>query len=157
MIILLIGHPEPALPEAVRAAAPDAEVLTSADLDADPERIAAVEVVFGGLSQDQWVKAKRLRWLQTMGAGVNGLLTPEVVANAVTITNASGIHAEPISEHMFGLLLMQTRRLAAAWDQQRERWWDSGALSRDLGILAGKTLGVLAVGAIGGPSARVGQ
>ena len=44
--------------------------------------------------------------MQVTGAGVNGLLTPEVVASPVRITNASGIHAEPITEHFFGMLLM---------------------------------------------------
>src|SRR5205823_12656630 len=136
--------------EKVRTAAPAAEVLSSADLEADPESIADVEVVFGGLSREQWDRADRLRWLQTMGAGVNGLLTPERIASDVTITNASGIPAEPITEHVFGLLLMHTRRLASAWDQQRERVWDSRPLSERVAMLAGKTLGVLGVGAIGG-------
>jgi len=157
MLILLTGRSHAVLSEEIRAAAPGAEVLTSAELEADPDRIGAVEVVFGGLSREQWARAERLRWLQTMGAGVNGLLTAEVAGSPVTITNASGIHAEPITEHMFGLLLMHTRRLAAAWDQQRERSWESAPLSGGLGILAGKTLGVLGVGAIGGQSARVGE
>jgi phosphoglycerate dehydrogenase-like enzyme len=157
MKILLTGRADTRLVDEVRAAAPGAVVLTSADLQADPAAIDGVEIVFGGLKREQWEQAAELRWVQTMGAGVNGLLTPELVARDVTVTNASGIHAEPITEQMFGLLLMHTRRLAAAWDQQRERVWNSRRLSERLLMLAGKTLGVLGVGAIGRQSARVGE
>jgi phosphoglycerate dehydrogenase-like enzyme len=157
MKILMGGEPEAELLQQVRETAPGAEVVTAAEVAAQPDLLREVEIVYGGLRREHWPQAGRLRWLQTMGAGVNGLMTPEVLAHPAVITNASGIHAEPITEHMFGLLLMQTRRLAAAWDQQKECCWNSRALHEGLGMLAGKTLGVLGVGAIGACSARVGQ
>jgi phosphoglycerate dehydrogenase-like enzyme len=99
-----------------------------------------------------------LRWLQTAGAGVNGLVTPEIAASDLVITNASGIHAEPITEHMFGMLLVVTRRLKEAWEQQQTQTWRGGYdFGANVTLLAGKTLGVLGVGAIGGYSARVGK
>src|SRR5205814_641254 len=103
------------LPDAVlarvREVAPSAQIFSGADLEVRLELAEEIEVVYGGLRRELWPRAKRLRWLQTAGAGVNGLLTPEVAESDVVVTNASGIHAEPISEHMFGLLLLHTRRL----------------------------------------------
>lgn len=142
--------------ERLREVAPQAEILTGADLEARPELVEEIEVVYGGLRRELWPRARRVCWLQTSGAGVNGLLTPELVESAVVVTNASGIHAEPISEHMFGLLLFHTRRLGQSWDQQREHVWNSRPLSDSVTMLAGRTLGVLGVGGIGGWSARIG-
>lgn len=134
-----------------------AEVLTRSDLEADPDAIAGVTVVFGHLSDEQVEAAHRLRWMQVMGAGVERLLTDTVRARDFTITNASGIHAEPITEHMFAMVLAALRHLPEAWEHQRRRQWSRFAYEMGVGMLAGRTLGVLGVGAIGGHSARVGE
>jgi D-2-hydroxyacid dehydrogenase (NADP+) len=156
MRILFGGRPDDELLEQVRSLVPGLQVVTTAELEADPGLVEQVEIAYGGFPRQHWPAAKRLRWLQTTGAGVNGLMTPAVLASEAVITNASGIHAEPITEHMFGLLLMHTRRLAGAWDQQREKEWNPRPLSQSVTMLAGRTLGVLGVGAIGAHSARVG-
>lgn len=156
-IKLLLGAGGAELPEQVRALSDRIEIITSDELKANPALLSEIEVVYGGLARDQVPQAARLRWLQTGGAGVNGLITPEMRDSDLVITNASGIHAEPITEHMFGQLLQYTRRLADAWDQQKQRLWKAQDLAAGVSMLAGKTLGVLGVGAIGGHSARVGR
>jgi len=156
-IKLLIGRDDPGLRERVQAASDRIEVVTAEQLKEQPGLLGELEIVYGGLGREQLPRAGKLRWLQTGGAGVNGLLTPELRASEVVLTNASGIHAEPIAEHMFGMLLMRTRRLAEAWDQQKTREWRGYAFGENVGMLAGMTLGVLGVGAIGGHSARVGK
>ncbi len=157
MRILITSRAEPELLAGVHQVAPHAELFTGADLEGTPDLLENIEIVYGGLRREQWAQATRLRWVQTQGAGVNGMMTPDVLDHEAVITNASGIHAEPIAEHMFGLLLMHTRKLSASWDQQKERNWNARPLHDGLGILLGKTLGVLGVGAIGAQSARVGR
>lgn len=141
----------------MRGVSPALEVLTREDLKRRPELLAELEVVFGGLSRAQIPEAGSLRWLQAAGAGVNGLITPALRDGPVVITNASGIHAGPIAEHMFGLLLTVVRRLAEAWDQQKTRAWRGYDFGSHLGMLEGATLGILGVGAIGGRAAEVGR
>ena len=75
----------------------------------------------------------------------------------MVITNARGVGAAPITEHMFGMLLMVVRRLGQAWDRQKTRQWNNDGLGDRVGLLSGKTLGVLGVGAIGSHSAEVGK
>jgi D-2-hydroxyacid dehydrogenase (NADP+) len=154
---VLVGGGDASVVEKARALSDRVEVVTGEELKARPELVEELEVVYGGLGREQLGRAKRLRWLQTGGAGVNGLITPEIRDSDLIITNASGIHAEPITEHMFGMLLMVTRRLAEAWDQQKSRQWRGYDFGGNVSLLAGKTLGVLGVGAIGGYSARVGR
>lgn len=154
--VLVTGRAGPELLLAIRETSPRVEIVTEARLEADPALLETVEVVYGGLGRERFARARCLRWMQVTGAGVNGLLTAELVASPVRITNASGIHAEPITEHFFGMLLTLTRRLNRAWDQQRAARWESGPLRDQVGMLAGRTLGVLGVGAIGTHAARVG-
>jgi phosphoglycerate dehydrogenase-like enzyme len=153
----LISNTDPEFLAQVRALSDRIELVTPEELKERPELVSELEIAYGGLGRAQIPGAKRLRWLQTGGAGVNGLITPEMRDSELIITNASGIHAEPITEHMFGMLLMVTRRLAEAWDQQKTGQWKGYDFGGNVQMLAGKTLGVLGVGAIGGHSARVGQ
>lgn len=156
-IPVLLGSVDPDFLAEVRALSAALEPLTPEELQARPERIAEIEIAYGGLGRDRFAEAVSLKWYQTWGAGVNGLITPEIWERDLIITNASGIHAEPITEHMFGMLLMVTRRLAEAWDQQKSRRWRGYDFGGRVDLLAGKTLGVLGVGAIGGHSAQVGR
>lgn len=156
-LTILLSGDDAAFHARVRALAENIEIVTRRQIEERPELLQNVQVAFGWLSGEQITEAKRLRWLQTMGAGVNGLLTPELRERNLVITNASGIHAEPITEHMFGMLLMHTRRLAEAWERQKTRQWGGYDYGAKVDMLAGKTLGVLGVGAIGGHSARVGK
>ena len=54
--------------------------------------------------------AKNLKWIHSFSAGVEKVLTPEVVKSKVIVTNSSGIHAIPIAEHVLGFMLIFTRR-----------------------------------------------
>jgi D-2-hydroxyacid dehydrogenase (NADP+) len=107
------------------------------------------------LKREELPQAKGLRWFQNGGAGVNGLISPEVQNSDLIVTNVSGIHARPITEHMFGMLLSVTRALGAAWDGQKKHEWKH--LGSQVDSLAGKTLGILGVGAIGEQAAKVGK
>jgi phosphoglycerate dehydrogenase-like enzyme len=156
-IAVLVGYPDPELYEQVRRVSARIEVVLPEQVQQDPELLHRIEVAFGGIARSDVARARGLRWFQTTGAGVNGLLTPQLVASDLAVTNASGIHAEPITEHMFAMLLMTTRCLVRAWEQQQGRQWRGFDFGEKVDLLAGKTLGVLGVGAIGGHAARVGE
>jgi D-2-hydroxyacid dehydrogenase (NADP+) len=153
----LLGSDSSALHDSLRPYADCLEVFTPAQLESAPGLIAQIEIAYGGLNPAQIASATNLRWLQVGGAGVDRLLTPEMAARDFTLTNARGVGAAPITEHMFGMLLMVTRRLAAAWDMQKTQHWNGEGLGDRVGLLWGKTLGLLGVGAIGSHSARVGK
>ncbi len=149
----------PDIVERVRQASPRVRLWTAAELERDPSgyREAEVAVVTGWLEQERLREAKALRWLQTVGAGVERLLTPEIVSRSeLVITNASGIHAQPIAEHAFGFLLMFSRNMHVCVARQHEARWDGQPYRETLKTLHGKTLGVLGLGAIGKRIAEIG-
>ena len=157
-IILFLSRDDAELQQKIEALSPRLEIVTEADLEARPELVSELEIVYGGLPRELLPQAKKLRWLQNMGAGVNHLLPllREAPADLV-VTNVSGIHAEPITEHMFGMLLQVTRALSQACEQQKTRQWRGFDFGPHLDMISGKTLGLLGVGAIGTHAARVGR
>jgi phosphoglycerate dehydrogenase-like enzyme len=114
-----------------------------------------VEIAVGSFPHDLLAHAPRLRWVQEWGAGVDWLLRhPEVAELDFTLTNASGVHAIPISEQILGYLLAFARRLPAAVRAQDRHAWQ--APKRDqLFELAGKTMLLVGVGAIGERTAMI--
>lgn len=134
-------------------------VVSRAELRESPALLDRAEVLFTLFTKpERIVRAPTLRWIQTYGAGIEWLLVPEVVHNAqLRVTNARGIHAQPIAEHVFGLVLALVRKLHLSYRQQLEGRWDPEPLRKGLATLEGATLGVLGLGEIGRRIAQIGS
>lgn len=144
------------LSEQVRAIAPDACIVTNEDLKADPSLIGRVEIVFGFLDRNLFPQAHCLKWIQSTYAGMEWAQHPEIVSHPVILTNAR-IHAASISEHLFGMLFMLTRRLHSAYRQQLGRAWQRDTLLSELQVITGKTLCVVGLGSIGRRCGMLGK
>jgi phosphoglycerate dehydrogenase-like enzyme len=102
------------------------------------------------------LQAPNLRWLQQWGAGADWLMGhPEAVERDFVLTNASGVHAIPISEHILALLLTFARHLHLSVHAQARHEWLPFDQLEDVFELAGKTMVLVGVGAIGGRTARM--
>ena len=95
-------------------------------------------------------RAPRLRWIQSLTAGVEGWLALPDLPPSVLLTCARGTHRIQMPENILGALFHVTKPFTAAALDQRERRW-TRRVSEDL---AGKTLGILGLGAIGREVAR---
>lgn len=94
--------------------------------------------------------ASELRLVHALGAGVDGLLGE--VPPGVTVVRAAELSAGEVCEHAWALVLALARRVPLAIEQQRARVWRPFAAQG----LAGRTLAVLGLGAIGGRIAAIG-
>ena len=112
--------------------------------------LADAEVVLGFLPPARLAEAPRLRWIQSWSAGLDWLVEHEAfdpaAAPGLVVTSASGVHAVPIGEHVFALLLALSRRLPRALGDQRDRRWGAGD---GVAEWFGKRLVVVGAGAIG--------
>jgi len=158
MSVLLVCLPAERLPDSqlaqIQAAAPDLRVVMTTERAEIEALLDEVEIAIS-FPHDLLARAPRLRWVQEWGAGVDWLLShPEIAELDFTLTNASGVHAIPISEQILGYLLAFARRLPAAVRAQDRRAWQ--APKRDqLFELAGKTMLLVGVGAIGARTAVI--
>lgn len=111
------------------------------------------DVVLGtALRPRNFASAARVRWVHSTAAGVGHVLFPELVESPILVTNARGMHARSMAEHVLGLMLAFTRRLHVSRDAQHERRWAQGELVRgapSFEELHGATLGIVGFGHIG--------
>jgi D-2-hydroxyacid dehydrogenase (NADP+) len=115
------------------------------------------DILFSGLfSLEIFLKAKKLKWIQTTGAGVDRFLHPEVINSQTIITNAGDIFATPVSEHIILLMLSFCRQMPLfTLNQSQKKWERYGGYTKGIcQELSGKTLGVVGLGKIGSETAK---
>jgi phosphoglycerate dehydrogenase-like enzyme len=109
----------------------------------------------GQITREQLGAARRLRWIHSPAAGVGGMLFPEMLASPVVITNARGMSADTIAEHVLAVTLALFRRLPHAFRSQMNREWAQDAIAAQGNrSIAGSRVLVVGLGAIGGAVAR---
>ncbi len=140
----------------VRDLAPGYRVVVTRDRDEIERLLDHVVVAAGRMPRDMLVRAPALRWMQQWSAGTDWLLrNPAAVEASFVLTNASGVHAEPISEHILALLLAFARRVHRAVRAQSEGRWERPGQDGGIFELAGKTMVLVGVGAIGARTAQL--
>ncbi|HEY2933460.1 MAG TPA: D-2-hydroxyacid dehydrogenase [Acidobacteriota bacterium] len=113
--------------------------------------IEAAEIYVGWeLSGEQATRARKLAWIQCPTAGVEGLLSPEIIQGPVVITSASVVHRVPAAEHALMLILALARNLPLAAAGQHRRQWAQMEVWRGCGEVNGTCLGIIGAGGIGG-------
>jgi len=93
--------------------------------------------------------APNLKWIHCIGAGVEHLCPMDWVPEGVVITNNKGAHADKAGEYALMAVLMLHNKMPAILTHQREASWESLFSTP----IAGKTVGLIGVGSIGGGAA----
>ena len=94
--------------------------------------------------------AKRARWMHSLFTGVEGVLTPGVVASDLPLSNGRGVFRVSLGEWAVGAMLhfaYHHRTLIRQQDAGVWKWFDTETLH-------GKTFGVIGYGGIGGAAAE---
>ena len=117
--------------------------------------IVNTDVVFGGFSRSLFENATQLKWVQVLGAGVDGVLFPEFVKSDVILTSAKGFVGPHLADQTWALLLGLLRGIGRS---VRERTWDN-RMSIRLATweLSERTLGIVGLGGTGIDVARRAQ
>jgi phosphoglycerate dehydrogenase-like enzyme len=103
--------------------------------------------------------AERLRFIQSIGAGVDQFARDKLKEHGIRLASAQGVNANAVSEHAMALILAMSRRLPEARDNQARHIWRGmiGDLSRREDELGGKTLLIVGLGRIGGRLAKLAK
>jgi phosphoglycerate dehydrogenase-like enzyme len=99
-----------------------------------------------------------LRWVQLYSAGPDYILDHPLFATPTLFTTTNGIHAIPIAEYVFAMVLAWFHRLPRIFEQQQHAAWPAGSERNSLFAgeeLRGKTLGIVGYGSIGREVARL--
>ncbi len=109
--------------------------------------IPDAEVVYGRLPRAPFLKAGKLRWVQSIGVGFETMLYPEMIESDVVITNTAGAFDAAMAEQALAFMLAHARGLMHFERDRRDRIWDRH--TDTVSQIHGKTACVLGLGSIG--------
>jgi phosphoglycerate dehydrogenase-like enzyme len=125
---------------------PEVRVAVAQSEDALEREIADADVLVAWrFPLESLAHARKLRWIQLTSAGADHLLPARDRLRDVIVTNARGIHADVMADYAMGVIVMLHWNFPRLVANQQARVWRH----QFTGPLAGKTLGVVGLGAIG--------
>jgi phosphoglycerate dehydrogenase-like enzyme len=113
--------------------------------------VADADAIVGGITKEQFPSAKKLKWVQTISAGVEAYsFWPEFVKSDIQLTNCKVVQGPTIADHAFAMLLALTRGLYEYIPNRSKRAWGSrGNTPEGMTELPGMTAVVVGAGGIG--------
>jgi D-2-hydroxyacid dehydrogenase (NADP+) len=106
---------------------------------------ADVLVTFGPMMSGHVLeKATKLKWIQALGTGVDGITDQPSLRKEVIVTNLHGIHGPPVSEAAFMSMLALSRQLPRTVRNQAKHNWERFPAR----LLHDKTVGIFGIGVI---------
>jgi phosphoglycerate dehydrogenase-like enzyme len=111
---LIVRELTPAQRTRILDAEPSATIVEAKGADRQRAEIVDADVLFGRVPPDVYPLAKRLKLYQSIGAGVDSALCPELINDDVPLSSEKGGVGVHLAEHAFGLLLTLTRGIHTA-------------------------------------------
>ncbi|KKM10153.1 hypothetical protein SY88_15645 [Clostridiales bacterium PH28_bin88] len=133
---------------------PAVTFLSGAGPESDPLPDVEVMVTYGKDINEYLSRLPKLRWIQVLRAGIDGIALTELKDRSIRLTTVQGIHGIPMSEHVFGMILQFSRRFLDFRANQVQKTWDRSIKVEEI---YEKTLGVVGVGSIGREIAKRGK
>lgn len=121
----------------VRTEAPSADVILNG---AFTPRLLSVAVAF----------APKMQWMHSLWTGVDNVMSPEVLASPVPLTNGRGVFRVSLAEWTIASMLHFSYRIRRMIRQQEAGVWEAFTTEE----LQGRTLGVVGYGGIGQAAAE---
>ena len=120
---------------------------------------ADVLVVSGFWRNEFAAKAPKLRFIQSVSAGVDQFGRDALKAHGIRLASAQGVNERAVAEHAMALILALARRIPEARDNQAKRRWRGmmGDPARREEEIGGKTLLIVGLGRIGQRLARLAK
>lgn len=106
---------------------------------------ADVLLTFGPMLRDEVLaNAPKLKWIQALGTGVDGVVDQPSIGKDVVVTNIRGIHGAPVSEAAIMGMLALSRDLPRSVRSQDQASWTRWPPR----LLNNKTVGIYGIGLI---------
>src|SRR3954452_261149 len=129
-----------------------AQIHIGNDVQSVREHAADAEIVlYSSLTgksmpfSDVWPLLKSVRWIHSLSAGVEKMLTPDVINSPVVVTNARGVFKRPLAEFAILGMLFFFKRVRRLVENQKVRRWDDFMVDQ----IPGTIVGIVGYGEIG--------
>ncbi|MGG5252324.1 D-2-hydroxyacid dehydrogenase [Neobacillus sp. SM06] len=142
---------------AIKNVLPEWEIICGKNPEVWKNHLKDAEIIAGwkkGIEDEIFANGAKLKWMQSWSAGVNAMPLDAMQEKNIWLTSASGVHAYPISETIFALMLGLTRKIHTYVKQQQEKIWHHAHMKLEIHQ---KTIGIIGVGAIGKETAKIAK
>lgn len=155
-VVAVLTAPNEALPEGLDTIADSVEFRLASDSDSLRQALPGAQVLCvtdfrTQAVSDAWPTADALEWIHATSAGVDALLTPEVRASDIPVTNARGIFDRCIGEYVLGQIIAFAKDFAGNWALKQAHQWQH----RETEPVAGASVLVVGAGSIGRTIAKL--
>lgn len=147
----------PGLLGEIRKLVPEWRILAGKDPAHWQSEVKKAEVIASfrkKMEKDALSEDSALRWVQSWSAGVDSFPLEQFEKKELFLTSASGIHAYPISETIFAMMLALTRKIHTYVRNQTKKKWDHAGLKLEMHE---KVIGIIGVGEIGLETAKIAK
>jgi phosphoglycerate dehydrogenase-like enzyme len=111
------------------------------------EHIAEADIIFSGhtFPVELLPKAKNLKWIQSISAGVENFILSRSIPEQVILTKITGVHGPIMSEYVLGYILAVNLKIKRAFESQKNKEWPYYIPD----TIRAKTVGVIGLGSVG--------
>ncbi|MFC5731963.1 D-2-hydroxyacid dehydrogenase [Cytobacillus gottheilii] len=141
----------------IQEAVPDWELIVGKEPHIWQDHLQDAEIIAGwkkGIAELLDGENLKLKWIQSWSAGVNYMPLSVLSSHNIKLTSAAGVHAYPISETIFALMLALTRKIDQYVKNQQQKKWHHADINLEI---HGKTIGIFGFGAIGKETAKIAK
>ena len=149
-IILVLADPNEPQLAMLEALPPDTGIAVGNTAEAFKNTAAEASVIFnwsgsGALLREVLGMCPSVRWVHCRAAGLDDLLSSEVIASPVPLTNGSGVFSPPLGEFVLGAILYFAKDFRRLIRNQTAGVWEPF----DVTEISGQTAGIVGYGDIG--------
>lgn len=125
---------------------PELSIKTGRNLNEGRKPLEDCDIILGtpGLVRQALPHAPRLKWVQSMWAGITPLMETTLRRDYV-LTGVKGVFGQIMAEYVICHLLMHERKSLERFRKQLKKQWDP----TPPGTLQGKRIGIMGLGSIG--------
>ncbi|HUB82717.1 MAG TPA: D-2-hydroxyacid dehydrogenase [Bryobacteraceae bacterium] len=148
--VVVLAHPaEPQL-AMLEALPPDTGIAVGNTPEAFERAAPEASIIFnwsgsGTLVRDVLQMCPTVRWVHCRAAGLDDLLSPELVQHPAPLTNGSGVFSPPLGEFVLGAVIYFAKDFRRLIRNQTAGIWEPF----DIDAVAGRTAGIVGYGDIG--------
>lgn len=158
LTLLVLADPKASWLKLLETLGSDIEVIVTNDPAQVREHAPQVDVIVNGTSSPGLLSAaippaRRARWIHSLWTGVDNVLSPEVLASPLPLTNGRGVFRRPLAEWSIGAMLYFAYNMRRMIRQQQAGVWEAFTTEE----IQGKTLGIVGYGGIGGLTAELAR
>jgi phosphoglycerate dehydrogenase-like enzyme len=161
VLTVLFAHPAYRLREEFERRATGMRALEARSREELEASLGEADIlVVSGFWRDELLpRAPKLRFIQSISAGVDQFGRGPIGERGIRLASAQGSNERAVAEHAMALILALTRRLPEARDNQAKQHWRGmiGEIAGREDELGGKTLLIIGLGRIGGRLAHLAK